>query len=476
MNDEDIPPVASTDTKRYILQAEEELRLEVPFRQTASSSDEALKFTLQKGSCELQGVELALQKTYTLEKTGGYKLAFLTWYGCVIDIQGNTEIDYISDECDCNIAYVNTHAQLEVLRDEAYSKVSQKETAAGPSTSTPDDNSEGPRVMVVGPKESGKSSLCRTLAAYAAKVGRAPLLVDLDPHDNMISIPGTLSVCNIHKEMLSVEAFASSTNISSHTSSSSSSSLILWHGNSQISDKVWKEQVTALAMKINQRMKHETTSLLLSSGIIVNTGDNIQTGEGYERIVHAVHALSINVVLVMGHDRLYSMLNKDMTNVKIIKLPRSGGVVSRDESSFLRPLMTRSIRQYFNGIPPNHTFTPFLLQISLDKIKIYQYSELNLSASLLPVAASQTTETLQLVSITDADQLQKHTILAVCHPRAVEKYNDSGKASDLAYSGVAGFCAVEKVNPDSNMIHLLCPCAGSLPSDVLLMGNITWMD
>lgn len=38
----------------------------------------------------------------------------------------------------------------------------------------------GPRVLVVGPADSGKSSLCAILTAYAVRVGRAPVFVDLD--------------------------------------------------------------------------------------------------------------------------------------------------------------------------------------------------------------------------------------------------------------------------------------------------------
>jgi Mrp family chromosome partitioning ATPase len=38
----------------------------------------------------------------------------------------------------------------------------------------------GPRVAVVGPTDAGKSSLCRVLAAYAARCGRAVTVVDTD--------------------------------------------------------------------------------------------------------------------------------------------------------------------------------------------------------------------------------------------------------------------------------------------------------
>ena len=141
MNDKDLP--ASISGERHILQAEEELRLEVPH-----TSSKGLLVTLLKGSCELWGLELATGQEYSI--SGGCKLALFTWHGCVLQIDSEAvEISYISDETKANIAYVNTHAQLEARRDEALAK-------EGP----------GPKVLILGPPESGKTSLTRVLVAY----------------------------------------------------------------------------------------------------------------------------------------------------------------------------------------------------------------------------------------------------------------------------------------------------------------------
>ena len=67
-------------------------------------------------------------------------------------------------------------------------------------------------------------------------------------------------------------------------------------------------------------------------------------------------------------------------------------------------------------------------------------------------------------------------MLAVCHPSAVEKYEESGSARDLYLSGVAGFVVVEKVDVDKGTLSLLSPCAGSLPSSHLLVGDIFWLE
>lgn len=60
------------------------------------------------------------------------------------------------------MAYLNCHFALDRLR-----------TAEG----------QGPRVMIVGPSDSGKTSLIKILASYALKLGRNPVVVNLDPSE-----------------------------------------------------------------------------------------------------------------------------------------------------------------------------------------------------------------------------------------------------------------------------------------------------
>ena len=255
----------------------------------------------------------------------------------------------------------------------------------------------------------------------------------------------------------------------------------------KIQPDLYKAQVSALGRKIHKRL--QTDEWARSSGCIVNTNGWIQE-EGYRLLLHTIQAMSITVVLVMGHDRLYSMLRSAVGKgeataaVKVIKVPRSGGGVSRD-ASFLRQSRSRSLKRYFYGdmidAPSKESphrvpqLTPFLLQINLTSVSIYKYSAMSLSASLLPVAAARTTESVQLTRVDPTEQLQ-HAVLAVCHPHAVAAYEQSGRAADLYEAGVAGFCAVERVILETDRLHLLSPCAGSLPCQTLLLGDITWME
>jgi pantothenate kinase len=57
----------------------------------------------------------------------------------------------------------------------------------------------GPRVMIIGPVDSGKSTLCSFLLNYAVRQQRTPVFVDLDIGQGSIGPPGTLSASVIRK-------------------------------------------------------------------------------------------------------------------------------------------------------------------------------------------------------------------------------------------------------------------------------------
>lgn len=80
--------------------------------------------------------------------------------------------------------YLELHIELENRR------------AAALASST-----SGPRVLVAGPLDTGKSSLCRLLVNYLARCGHKAVLVDLDISQGDISLPGTISSVAIHRPL-----------------------------------------------------------------------------------------------------------------------------------------------------------------------------------------------------------------------------------------------------------------------------------
>ena len=64
---------------------------------------------------------------------------------------------------------------------------------------------QGPRVIVVGPTDSGKSTLSRMLLSWAAKQGWKPTFVDSDIGQGSITIPGCIAATPIEMPIDPVE-------------------------------------------------------------------------------------------------------------------------------------------------------------------------------------------------------------------------------------------------------------------------------
>ena len=63
----------------------------------------------------------------------------------------------------------------------------------------------GPRVLVVGSTDNGKSTLVHILSAYAARLGRSPIMVDLDPGQGDIALPGCVAATPVNVRSFTVE-------------------------------------------------------------------------------------------------------------------------------------------------------------------------------------------------------------------------------------------------------------------------------
>lgn len=172
------PAAATTEPVEQVALAREcEYRVEV-------GAQSAVTLKLKSGSAELFGVELAPERVYTLRDR---KAAVFTWFGCALEVAGAPDVAYASEETPMS-SYLNTHAQLQRRRELAAAK-----------------RSAGPRVLVAGPVDAGKSTLAHVLLAYALRLGEKPTFVDLDVGQGALSVPGTLTATPLDMNSLSVE-------------------------------------------------------------------------------------------------------------------------------------------------------------------------------------------------------------------------------------------------------------------------------
>lgn len=102
-------------------------------------------------------------------------------------VTGTPSTDYVSDETPMN-AYANVHLALEKMRVRALSNHRGSPLPSGPEQ---DVDPEPPRVLVLGPENSGKTTVCKILTNYAVRAGQgwSPMYVNTDPSEVCVSVP-----------------------------------------------------------------------------------------------------------------------------------------------------------------------------------------------------------------------------------------------------------------------------------------------
>lgn len=152
----------------------------------------------------------------------------------------------------------------------------------------------GPRVMVVGPENSGKTSLVRALTAYAVKGGRQPMVVNLDPREGMLSVPGTFSAAAF-SSILDVEEGWGSSPISGPSPLPVKMPLVYQYGLKDADSeegKVFRPLVTRVALAVTSRLEEDREGK--AAGFVVDTAGGMALGKAgaYDNLEHVVSEFS----------------------------------------------------------------------------------------------------------------------------------------------------------------------------------------
>lgn len=327
------------------LPARTEWRFEVAFGQQYS-------IKLESGLAELFGVELAPKQVYTFS---GYKGAVFTWTGCQIEVTGNAESEYSGEETDYAVEWLNVHGMLESLRAQ--------------------NQSDGPRVLVVGPDFVGKSSLVRSLAAWQVRTGHNPTVINLDSREGLLAPPSSLTAVTVDSQM-EVDGGYGIAPMSGPTLSPVRTPLIYhfpWQSPTEKPD-VYKAAITRMALQVMNKL--EENASVKRSGIIVDTPGSLNDPRSnYDLLAHIVSELSITTVLTIGSERLASDLSQRFgvnktpdETVTVVRVAKPGGAVERD-ASFSKELRKQQIRNYFFG--PGNSLNPHSHSSSFDGLDLF---------------------------------------------------------------------------------------------------------
>jgi hypothetical protein len=93
-------------------------------------------------------------------------------------------------------SYINAHHLINNMRADARAAAAAA-AAGGGAAPAPAAAAQGPRVVVAGPTDVGKSTLCRMLLNWAVRGGSHPTYVDLDVGQGTVTAPGCLAATPI---------------------------------------------------------------------------------------------------------------------------------------------------------------------------------------------------------------------------------------------------------------------------------------
>jgi hypothetical protein len=95
-------------------------------------------------------------------------------------------------------AYGNLHIALEKMRVRSLFTLTGSSLTPGESQSNARP-SDPPRVLVIGPTNSGKTTLCKTLINYCVRAGQgwSPILVNIDPMDVCVELYDWLALADL---------------------------------------------------------------------------------------------------------------------------------------------------------------------------------------------------------------------------------------------------------------------------------------
>ena len=349
-------------------------------------------------------------------------------------------------------------------------------------------SSAGPRVLIVGPADVGKSSLSKILINYAARQAWSPLFIDLDLGQNAISVPGTISAAPIDHP---INPFEDGAHVKSEMPLSYFFGDVTVTENSKEHYKFLVEKIAEMMEARNSKNEHAR-----HSGCIVNTMGWIE-GLGLELILHAVKSLEIDTVLCLGQERLFQTLSKQFAKdaalaqqqqqknkknkkktsssdddgkkvdaaVEILSLKKSGGVVERT-TEFRRKTRDDRFREYFYGFDfVSNPLSPVAQSAFFSSVSFYKVGGgPKAPTSALPIGQEASTDPMRVASVIPSMSLV-NAIVAVSHGKT---------QSDLLTSNVAGFIHIVEVDMHAKRFTYLSPNPGQLPNTNLIVGNVKW--
>jgi len=396
---------------------------------------------LKSGSAEIFGRQLRPKEPYILPP-GSY--AIFSWYGCTVEIDETRcdKIHYVS-ETPMDL-YAGIHGNLELLRDNGHQQ----------------QKSVGPRVAVVGPSRSGKSTVANILAAYAVRCERTPIFVDLDVSNNSLSLPGAIAATKLMGPK--------GVNVSYGIMSSGPLTYYTGSATPYEDTEIFFGAVERLAKNLDERTERESGD---NSGIIIDTFALTDTDNPaqYQALLSCLKMLKVGVVLVLGQVRLSQELRNDLGNggTQVIKIPSPGDVIKRPERDEINK---QAVRRYFEGTSLMPLQPSRKVVNDLAKFRVYRiHDKPRIDSAILPIGQASVIEAKNYTAV-EIDSTLEKKVLGVSYANTESELVDPTQMKNIA-----GFVYVEKVDRDDAgnvQIDILSPSSADIPGTIYILGDL----
>ncbi|KAH9996872.1 Pre-mRNA cleavage complex II protein Clp1-domain-containing protein [Russula vinacea] len=468
-----------SNTREWALGPETEYRFEL-------DSGTSLAIRVLKGHAEVFGAELADGKYYLFGHE--CKAAVFTWQGCTIEMR-TPSTDYVSDETPMN-AYANVHLALEKMRVRALSNHRGSPLPSGPEQ---DVDPEPPRVLVLGPENSGKTTVCKILTNYAVRAGQgwSPMYVNTNPSEGGWTVPGTVSAVPVTAPLGTASPAnpLGSAATSAPSILSSNALLPLIKRNPLLMDRL----IRILGENVTERLEGDSDGR--ASGIIVDTPSSFASSPSSTSTPdHRQTLIRAQRDLVVGHEKLNVEMQRTYGNrMTVVKIPKSGGVVELDVQ-YRQRVHAQQLHTYFYGqtiAPPRGLSASTIGDADFDghlapSSSVIPFSELSFlrigeksmaPSSALPIGATRTVNEMQPINLDPASPGSGllNAIVALLalptHPEETERYDE--EVLDLP---VSGFLAITNMDVPNRKLTILSPSPGTFAGRTVVMGSFEWSE
>ncbi|CCF55828.1 hypothetical protein KAFR_0A03930 [Kazachstania africana CBS 2517] len=406
-------------------------------------SDFKLAITIKSGIAEVLGTELANDTEYHFQNWKFTVFAVedveLSWK-CTQSLQPKIESNNTASQI------YNLHFALEKVRNSSF---------------------YGPKVLIIGERNSGKTSLCRILSSYTIKFkSYQPLLINLDPNESIFSPPGCLTATPISDLLDPQSPSWGQSMTSGATALHSKQPYVENFGMEKISSNKqrYMSNIEQLASAVNKRITSD--ALVQRSGCIIDSPSLDQYDDNLDDLEQIIQRLNVNmVVIICDDDGLYQKVNnrvKPIIGDLMIRLPKLSGVIETDDV-YKRSLQRSAIREYFYGNIQT-VLSPFTAGVDYNELTIWAPRDLTYDTS------AGKDEALELLPVTLEASTLQHAIIAITYADKNANKEEVSKAS------IMGFGLITEVNEKRQKMRILLPVPGRFPHNAAILTSSRYLE